>query len=183
MGRGGLFHLYLYLAVGGIHVVELLHTRGACIQLFLSVELLVDVEDLSVAAQEEAEGIEARMMIIGLTCLHGKGVEQGRLDEPKRSEIEVIANTTNLIVDDGMVLALAFGDVVMVGIDHGSIGIGGHTEGALQGAFTEQQLSGFGLQQGIVGIGILCNAHDGIAAGKTVDEYLLTVGESFGVFG
>ena len=96
------------------------------------------MEHLAVATQEEAQGIEACMVIISLASLHGKGVEQGGLDEPERSEIEVVANATHLIVDDGMVLALAFKDVVMVGIDHGCIGVGGHTEDALEGALTQQ---------------------------------------------
>ena len=183
MGRGSQFHLYLHLAIGGVDVVELFDARGTGVEFFLSIEALVDVENLSVATQEEAQGIEARMVVIGLASLHGKGMEQGGLNEPERSEIEVVADATHLIVDDGMVLALAFQDVVMVGIDHGCIGVGGHTEDALEGALTQQQLTGFGLQQGIVGIGILSNAHHRVAAGEAVDEYLMTVGETLGVFG
>ena len=34
MGRSHLFHLYLYLAIGGVDIVELFHTRGSRIGFF-----------------------------------------------------------------------------------------------------------------------------------------------------
>ena len=81
MGRSCLFHLYLYLTVTRIDIVELLHSRGSRISLFLRIEFLADMEKLSVATQEESEGIESCMLIVALAGLHGKGVEQRRLDE------------------------------------------------------------------------------------------------------
>ena len=81
MVRSSLFHLNLYLTVTRIDIVELLHPRGSRISLFLCIEFLADVEKLSVATQEESESIESCMLIVVLTSLHGKGVEQRRLDE------------------------------------------------------------------------------------------------------
>ena len=63
MDGRGLFHLDLYLTVTWVHVVKLLHARGTRVGLFLGIEFLVDVEDTSVPAQEEAKGIESCMLI------------------------------------------------------------------------------------------------------------------------
>ena len=74
MGCGGILHLYLHLAIAGIHIVELLHARGPCVGLLFGIELLVDMEDLSVTAQKESQGIEACMAVIVFASLHGKGM-------------------------------------------------------------------------------------------------------------
>ncbi len=50
MRRGSLFHLHLYLAVGGVHVVKLLLSACPCVGLFLCVEKLVEVEYAALAA-------------------------------------------------------------------------------------------------------------------------------------
>ena len=76
MGGGRMFHLDLYLAIAGIHVVELLHARGPGVCLFLRIEFLLDVEDPALAAEEEAQGIESRILVVALSRLHGEGVEQ-----------------------------------------------------------------------------------------------------------
>ena len=55
MGGGSVFHLYLHLAVTRVHVVELLHTRGTGIQFLFRIKFLIDMEQLSVSAQEETE--------------------------------------------------------------------------------------------------------------------------------
>ena len=89
------------------------------------------MEDTALAAEEEAEGVETRILVVVLARLHGEGVEQRGLDEQQRAEVEVVADTAYLIVDDGVILALALHDVVMVGIDHGGIGVGGDAQHAV----------------------------------------------------
>ena len=74
MSRCRMFHLYLNLTVTGVDIVELFHSRGSEVGLFLSIETLVDVEYLSLTAQEESEGIESGILIVVFTCLHGKGM-------------------------------------------------------------------------------------------------------------
>ena len=76
MGRGGMFHLDLYVAVGGIHIVELFLTRGPQVGLFFRVQAFVDVEDAPLTTQEETQGIESGIMIVVFSGLHGKRVEQ-----------------------------------------------------------------------------------------------------------
>ena len=69
------------------------------------------MEDLTVAAQEEAQGIETCMLIIAFTCLGGKNVEQRGLDEPYAAEVEVVADAAQMVVYDRMILAISLSSV------------------------------------------------------------------------
>ena len=74
VGSGGTLHLYLYLAVARVNVVELLLARGAGVGLLLGVEFLVDMEDAALAAKEQSECIYAGKQVVGvLLC---KGAQQ-----------------------------------------------------------------------------------------------------------
>ena len=58
-----LLHLYLHVAVGRVHVVELLDTRCPGVVLNLCVEILVQVEQFALTAQEEAQVVESTIFI------------------------------------------------------------------------------------------------------------------------
>ena len=131
MCRSGLLHLDLHLTVAWVHVVELLHARGTGVEFFFRIEFLIDMEQFAAAAQEEAQGIEACMAVVALAGLHGKRMEQCCLDEQQRSEVEVIADAAQLVVDDGVGHTLAADEVEVVGIDHRCIAVGGHSENPL----------------------------------------------------
>ena len=118
-----LFHLYLHLAIAGIHIVELLDAGGTGVLFFLGIELLVDMEELPVTTEEEPEVIKAGILIIVLASLHGIGVEQGSLDEDQTAEIKVVADTAELVVDNRMLSAFSFDEVIVVGVGHCSIRI------------------------------------------------------------
>ena len=182
VGGGGMFHLYLHLAVAGVHVVELLHARGTGVGLLFRVELLVDMEQLSVATQEEAQGIETGVLIVGLACLHGKGVEQRGLHQQQRTEVEVVADAARLVVDDGVGRALAVDQVVAVGIHHRRVAVGGHAEDTLQGVLTQLHSHRLRLQQHVVGLRVLGNGHQGVAAREVVDGQLLTAFQRLDAF-
>ena len=47
MGRSCMLHLYLHLTVTGVHIVELLHTRGPQVGFRFSIQTLVDMEQLT----------------------------------------------------------------------------------------------------------------------------------------
>ena len=80
-----------------------------------------------------------------------------------------------MVVDDGMILALATYDVVMVGIDHRRIGVRSHAEHTFEGSLTHKQLSRLCLQQGIIGLGILGNTHQCVATREVAHHNLMTV--------
>ena len=73
-------------------------------------------------------------------CLHGKGVEQGGLDEDQTAEIEVIADTAELVVDDRMLSAFSPYEVIVVGISHCSIRIRSDAQQTVEGSFTQDEL-------------------------------------------
>ena len=167
MGSGGMLHLYLYLAVAGIHVVELLDTRSPQVSLLLGIECLVEVEYLSLAAQEETQRIESGILVVVLAGLHCKGMQQRCLDE-QATEVKVIANAALEIVDGRMSFhyprTVLLSPLVMVGIDHRSIRVGSDTQHAVEGTFPQRKAGRPGYQQYEIGLGILGNTHQCITA-------------------
>ena len=74
-----------------------------------------------------------------------------------------------------MWLALSVDHVVVVGIDHRRVRVGGNAQHAVKGTKSQFQLRDLRLQQYIVGLRVLSNAHDGIAAVQVADLYLVAV--------
>ena len=99
MGRYRLLHLYLHLAVGRVHVVKLLLAAGSEVGLLLCIKTFVQVEQRTLAAQEQPEGIEPCILVVALRVGRRKLVHERRLDEQQRPEVEVIAQRTQLVVD------------------------------------------------------------------------------------
>ena len=65
----------------------------------------------------------------------------------------------------------AIDDVVVVGIDHRRIGVGGNAQHPVEGTLTEDEPCGLRLKQHVVGLGILRNAHQRVAAdGRIIQE-------------
>ena len=165
MGCRCMFHLYLHLTVAWVHVVELLDTRGTRVELLLSIQHLVQVEQLALTAQEQAQGIEPGKLVVVLAGLHGKGVEQTGAHQQQRTEVEIVANGAQLVVNGRMALP--------VGIDHSGTGVAGSTQHTPQRTLSQDHGRGFRKQQHKLGTGLLGNLHDGIAARHTVSpEYL-----------
>ena len=65
MGRYGLLHLYLHLAVGGVDVVELLLAAFPQVAFLLGIQIFVEVEQRSLSAQLQPEVVEARIAEVG----------------------------------------------------------------------------------------------------------------------
>ena len=97
-----LFHLNLHLTVSRVHIVKLLFAALSVIQFVLGIEELIQMENLSHTAQIETQVVETGKLIF-LSILLGDIVAQRlRLDEPEASEIEVIPQTTLLIINHRM---------------------------------------------------------------------------------
>ena len=77
----GLLHLLLYSPVSRVHVVELLLSALAVVQFLFRVEEFVDVEYLSLAAQEQPEVVESGMGVFVCRRCGGVLMEQGCVDE------------------------------------------------------------------------------------------------------
>ena len=102
MGGGSMLHLYLYLTITGIHIVELLHTRGSQVSLFFRIQTFVDMEELTLTTQEQTQGIESCKLVVVLASLHGKGMQQRGLKQPQATEIEIVTDAAREIVDHRM---------------------------------------------------------------------------------
>ena len=74
-----------------------------------------------------------------------------------------------------MWLALPVNHVVVVGIDHRRVRVGGNAQHAVKGTKPQFQLRDLRLQQYIVGLRVLSNTHDGIATVQVADLYLVAV--------
>ena len=154
VGGGSMLHLNLYFAIAWVHIVELLFARGTGIGLLLGIKLLVNVEDTAFTTQEQAQGINSSILVGVLVALHGKAVQQTGFNQDERAQIEIVADTTNLIIDNRMGLQLAINQVIVVGVDHGSIRIGCDTQHAVECAFGHLYLSWTNLQQGVISFGM-----------------------------
>ena len=128
------------------------------------------MQQLALPAQEQPEGIQAGILVVHLTGLHGIAVQQAGTDKPQRAEVKVVADAACLVVDGRMAfqsLSAAF-FLVVVGIDEGSPRIGGYAEQSLQGSLSQGDGSGFCQQQDVLGSGFLSHVHHGTAAGHAV---------------
>ena len=133
VSRGSLFHLYLHLAVAGVHVVELLFATLARVHLLLGVEVFVEMNHLALTAHEEPHVVDGSVAIVGLGGLGNILPEQRRAQEQDLSEVKVVAYGTFLIVYHRMAAhgALALGHSVAV--EHRRRCLVGHSYHALHG--------------------------------------------------
>ena len=175
MGRTGLFHLYLHVAVGGIHIVKLLHTRSSQVGLLLGIQVFVQVQDTSLATQEEAQVVESGILIVALTIAGGIFVQQRGAQQPQAAEVEVVAQRTFLIVYHGMQLALALLHRIAVAIHHRSTFVGGHEHQSLQGRTAQRQRLCLHAEQHVVGYGEFGHFHHEVATGQIVRHDETTV--------
>jgi len=182
MGRTGLFHLYLHVAVGGIHIVKLFHTRSPQVSLLLGIQVFIQVQDTSLTAQEEAQVVESGILIVALTVAGGIFVQQRGAQQPQAAEVEVVAQRTFLIVYHGMQLALALLHRIAVAIHHRSTFVGGHEHQALQSRATQRQRLCLHAEQHVVGYGVLGHFHHEVATGQIVRHDETTVLRSLCLF-
>ena len=184
MGRGSRFHLYLHLAVGRVHVVELLHAAGAEVALFLGVEEFIQVKQAALATQEQAQSIEAGILITHLGHLLRILMQERRTDEHQASEVEIVADGAWLVVDDGMrhtrsdglavtLLAVLF---IAVAIDQGGIRVGSHAHHTHGGVEAQQQRGVLGVEQHEVCRHLAFYFPDGGLRLHAVDDHKRAVG-------
>ena len=164
MVSDGLLHLLLYGPVSRVHVVELLLSALAVVQLLLRVQVFVDVENLSLAAQEQPKVVESGMCIFVDGWGGGVLVEQGGVDEYELSEVEVIADAAFLVIDDGMSDHSSLHHRVVVAVYHGGVGVGGHSQKSLQRVLSQPHGCGLGAYEHVFRICPFRNLQYGISA-------------------
>ena len=141
MSGGHLFHLNLHLTVGRIDIIKLFFTRGTHITLHLGIEHFIKMEQLSLSAEIETQVIESTIFILCIGRLMGPLAQQIALQQPQSTEVEIITDGTQLIVNHGVFLGLPFIAhpflFITVGIDHGGPTVLSHFDHTLQGSLTQ----------------------------------------------
>ena len=138
-----LLHLNLNITIGGVHIVELLLAGGTHIALHLGIEQFIQVQQFSLATQIQAQVVESTIYIMRVDRLMGPLAQPFTTHQPQSAEVEIIANRSQLIIDDRMSilhpLATVLFSLISVCIDHGSATVGSHLHQAFQGALTQFQ--------------------------------------------
>ena len=91
--------------------------------------------------------------------------------EHKLSEVEVVAHTTRLIVDDRMSLCRFVLLHIAVGIHHARSAVGCHAQHTLQGVQTEAYGSGFKVEQHKFSVGVSLDVEQSSCRCQTVGMY------------
>ena len=96
--RAGGFHLYLHLAVAGIHVVELLLPGLAVIGFHFVIEELPYVDKVPDAREAEAQVVESRIFICGLRHSRRSLFQRRHAHQQDGAEVEIVPEGTALAV-------------------------------------------------------------------------------------
>ena len=123
MVGGSVFHLNLHLAIAWVYVIKLFLARGTGVGLLLGIKLLVNMEDATFATEEQAQGVDSGKLVGVQVWLRGKLVQQAVFYQDERTQIEIVANATYLIIDNRVGLQLTLDQIVVVGINHRCIRI------------------------------------------------------------
>ena len=176
VSRTGLFHLYLHLTISRINIVELFLARCTEIGFLLRIQIFVQVEDLSLTAQEQTQVVESGILIVAITVAGGIFVQQRRTYQPHTAEVEIVTQRTFLIVYDGVRFAHSLLNDITVTIHHSSPRIFCHQQQPVQCRSTKGHRCMFQHQQHIVCSSLFSHIHHHIA---TVQRDILQWIEAF----
>ena len=169
----GLLHLNLASTVAWIHIVKHLLAALACVKLNVAVQELIDMLKCCKLAQLQAQVVESGVLIVGFhhrCCL----LECLCTEEEYRSEVEVVAKATHLVVDYRCLGAVGLVAVVVVGIEHTCLSVLGNLHKTVECKHTKFQAVIFSVKKHIVGIGMLGYLLDCLARIQAVDFNHLT---------
>ena len=139
------------------------------------------MEQTPLATQEQSQSIESGKPIASLGHLLGKLMEQRRTDEHQTSEVEIVADAAQLVVDNRMSRPFSVEHCVVVAIDHRSLHLRSGMNHAQRGVESQQQRSVFRIEKHIVGRHVSFYLTDGRFRLHAVDDHKRTVGRSLGL--
>jgi hypothetical protein len=117
-----LLHLDLYATVLRINIVEVLLASGTVVELYIIIEVLVDVLQSALLANFEAEIIETSVLIIYIHASNSLFHCASAIEE-YRTELEVVADRTQLVIDNRSVGTNVTYLVEVVCVNHSSLGV------------------------------------------------------------
>ena len=152
----GCLHLDLTATIAWINIVKNLLAALAGVELHIAIKEFVDVANVGKLRELETQVIESGKLIVGL---HGCGglLETATAEEVNRAKVEVIAQTTELVVDHGSLDCPTLGHIIVVGIEHACLRVVGKFHKALHCKGSEFERIILVIIEHIVGIGMLSN--------------------------
>ena len=172
---GSLLHLYLHLTVAWVHIVELFLSTCPEVEFLFGIQVFVQVQEGSLAADEEAQVVDARKLVLRQFLLSQVFVQQFRAYEEYRPEVEVVADAAQLVVDNRMLHRLAVFHGIVVGIDECRPCILGHPEEPFGGIHAEGDGSALREEHHEVGLCMLLHGYYGSRRLQPVDGQQGTV--------
>ena len=140
MTRASPFHFYLTTAIARVDIIELLLSAQPRIALHLGIEELIHMQGQLLTADEESEVIESRKLIIVQILLSDIFLQHFSTEEQHRTELEIIANRTELVVNKRHRLPLSiWGKRVVVCIEHQGLAVLSDSEESGEGVIAELQ--------------------------------------------
>ena len=145
MIRDDLLHLDLYLTVSGIDIIKLFLATLPEILSFRGIEIFVHMEYRGLTGDKKAETVPTGILKLHFLftipyrwTLDGRTLISIFLQElptqkDDRTKIEIITQRSLLIIDNRMMLPLAFTDLIIVGIDNTGIRLFCHSDKPLKG--------------------------------------------------
>ena len=147
MGRAGLLHLHLSVAVARVNIVKLLLPAQPGIALHLGIEILVHVDGQHAPAQEEAQVVEGGKTVLrqaGLSHIVAKAVGA---DKQQGAHLEVVAHGPHLAVGERHGAALPVGrQRVVVAVEQLRTRVLGHRQHTCQGMEAQAEGIKLGVQ-------------------------------------
>jgi hypothetical protein len=117
-----LLHLDLYATVLRINIVEVLLASGTVVELYIIIEVLVDVLQSALLANFETEVVETSVLIINIHASNSLFHCASAIEE-NRTELEVVADRTQLVVNNRSVGTNVTYLVEVIRINHSSLGV------------------------------------------------------------
>ena len=151
MVGAGLLHFDLSAAVAGVNVGEVRFAVFFLGSGDFGVEVFVDVHQVAEAAHAQTQVVETGGGVVGGDAFSGF-LQAAAAEEQQVAEVEVVAQRTELVVDDGAVGFLAVNHAVGVGVEHGGAGIAGEAHEAFESEVAGHEGVVLGVEQHEVGI-------------------------------
>ncbi len=145
-------HFNLHATVLRVDVIKDFFAGFTRVEFNVAVKVLIDVNNGCNTAEAESQIVEACSSIFTVDA--GSGCTEVFVAEEKhRAEIEIVAERALLIVNYGRRCAFAFGNAVVVGIEHAGLRVGSYFYEAVDSEISGHEMIVLGIEENVVGIG------------------------------
>ena len=176
------FHLQLYGAVPGVHVVELFLARTAVVRLHFRIQEFIQVNDAlrPLCRQPQPEVVQSGIRAVRHFSLETTP-EVVAVDQPQGAEVKVVAQAAPLVVDGGVGRPCAVSlHLVTVGVDQSGSRLSCHLQQTFQGMEAQLHCHRTSAEEQVFGIpGRLSQLFQSVGGNKRRPRQERTSGRSF----